>query len=255
MGHSMLSRVIIGLFLLSVAIPLVGLVVFTMTSAASPFAAYRSLAADPQFISAILQSFLMGFLSVVLSIVLLTPPLWYAYLHHPRMVKVIEASSFISFVLPAVVLGLGYVQFFSSNPVALAGTPDLLPFAMTLLGMPFYVQAILNRLRHADAKVFHDAAQSLGAGTFTSLVRVQFPLLKAGVLNGSVLVFTVSLGEFTITQLTTGGSYVTLPIYMQEMFQANPTEASAMAVVGLFITASAVFLALGVLSRKRRVKV
>ena len=253
MAHRVTSRLLVFLFFLSIAVPIVGLVVFTFTSGDTAWSAYQLLFADGQFHGAILSSFLMGLLSVALSILLLTPPLWYAYLYDPRALKVIEGFSFISFVLPAVVLGLGYVQFFSDGPLPLAGTPDLLPFAMTLLGMPFYTQAVLNRLRYMDAKTYHDAARSLGGSTVTSLVKVQLPLLKIGILNGSVLVFTISLGEFTITQLTTGGSYITLPIYMQSMFQASPTEASAMAVVGLVISAIAIFVALGALTRNRRV--
>jgi putative spermidine/putrescine transport system permease protein len=236
-------------------IPLLGLVSFTLEDKGHiSFDAYSKLFTDHDFGQAVLRSIVISVLSVLFSIVLLTPTVWYAYLRYPRFLKVIEGLSFIPFVLPGVVLGLGYVQFFSDGPLALAGTPDLLPFAYTLLAMPYYIQALLNRLRMVDAKTFHDAAQSLGSSNFRAWWRVQVPLLKPGILNGSVLVFTISMGEFAITQLTTGGSYMTLPIYLQMSFQDNPVQGSAMALFSLLISVASVFITLGTLSRGKKVK-
>ncbi len=248
------GRVILVLFCVQMLVPVFGLVLFTITGGGpASLAPYAQLFSDPAFWSASLQSLVISLLGVALAIVLLTPSVWYAYMYHPRWLRVIEGLSFISFVLPAVVLGLAYVQFFSNPPLALAGTPTLLPFAFTLLGMPYYVQALLNRLRLMDAKTFHDAARSLGSSTLRSLLQIQAPLLRSGILNGSILVFSMGAGEFTITDLTTGGSYTTLPIYIQVAFQNNPLEGSAMAVFSLVISALLVFIALALIGRTRKV--
>lgn len=252
--HRWIVRVILFLFLVQMLFPVFGLVLFTMTGGGeTSLAPYTQLFQDSAFWSASLQSLIISLLSVVLAIVLLTPAVWYAYMYYPRFLRVLEGLSFVSFVLPAVVLGLAYVQFFSSPPIALAGTPALLPFAFTLLGMPYYIQALLNRLRLMDAKTFHDAARSLGSSPLRSLLQIQAPLLRTGILNGAILVFSMGAGEFTITDLTTGGSYTTLPIYIQVVFQNNPLEGSAMAVFSMVISALLVFIALGVLGRNRKV--
>lgn len=252
--HKWLLRILLFLFVLQMVLPVMGLIVFTIANGGHPsLLSYQQLFSDPAFWSACVRSLTMSVLSVLLAIVLLTPPVWYAFMYFPRLLRVLEGVSFASFVLPAVVLGLAYVQFFSSGPLALAGTPALLPFAFTLLGMPYYVQAVLNRLRLMDARTFHDAACSLGCSTFRSLWSIQVPLLKSGILNGAILVFSMGAGEFTITQLTTGGSYVTLPIYINVVFQNNPLVGGAMAVFSILISAALVFIALGVLGRTRRV--
>ena len=254
MFEKWLYRVFIALFLLQVLLPFVGLIQFTLVggSGALSFASFATLFSDPSFALSLFNSLWLAGAAVLLSIVIFTPPVWHAYLYAPKLLRVIEAVSFVPFVVPAVVLALAYVQFFSSGPLNLVGTPYLLPFAFALLGMPFYVQVFLNRLRHADARAVHEAAQTLGASDVQAFIRIQLPLLRSGIINGSLLVFTISIGEFTITQLTTGGSYVTLPLYLLITFTNNPLEGSAMAVVTLFLAVAGVVAALAAASGRRR---
>ncbi|MCL6547558.1 MAG: ABC transporter permease subunit [Alicyclobacillus sp.] len=248
-----MARVVLFLFLVQMMLPIIGLLVFSADDGGrASVTGYAKLFADSGFQQALLRSLVISALTVLLCIVLVTPPVWYAYMYHPRLLRLLEGVSFISFVIPAVVLGLGYVQFFSDPPFALAGTPDLLPFAFSLLAMPFYIQAVLNRLRFYDARTYHDAAQSLGSGSVSAWWRIQLPLMKPGIVNGSVLVFSMAMGEFTITQLTTGGSYITLPIYLQVMFDNNPVLGAALAVIVFAIAAVGVFLVLGTIPRARR---
>lgn len=255
MLHKLAVRALLTLFLTQMLLPIVGLVSFsTQGEPGHPsLAAYTQLFSDAQFQHALARSLVISLVTVVLSIVLLTPPVWYAYMHHPRILRFLGAVSYLPFILPAVVLGLGYVQFFSNPPLALAGTPDLLPFAFTLLAMPFYLQAVLNRLQFMDARTFHEAAQSLGSSLWQSWLRVHLPLLRPGIINGSALVFSMSMGEFAITQLTTGGSFISLPIALQVAFGNNPVAGSAMAVLVFAIAALAVFVVLagGSLSKSR----
>jgi len=234
-------------------IPLLGLSVFSLKSGSHlSLNSYSGLLMDPTFHQALLHSLVISLITILLSIVLFTPPVWYAYMHYPAIVRIIEGISFIPFVLPGVVLGLGYVQFFSNPPFAWSGTPNLLPFAFALMGMPFYLQAVINRLHLVDAKTYHEASQSLGASPFRSWMQVHMPLLRPGVLNGAILIFSISMGEFAITQLTTGGSYMTLAIYLQVLFQNNPVQGSAMAIIALFIAILAVFISFITVARERK---
>ena len=249
------SKILILLFLVQMLTPLVGLFIFTIQGGGGnlSFANYSTLFQDSQFIGSLLSSLTLSLIAVGLSIVLWTLPIWHAYLFAPRLLTVIRAISYAPFVVPAVVLALAYVQFFNSGFLNLVGTPYLLPFAFALLGMPYYVEAVINRLRHVDARNLLDASRTLGANDFYSFLHVQIPLLRAGIINGSVLVFTISMGEFTITQLTTGGSLTTLPIYMMIVFTNNPLEGSAMAVIALIIATLGIVLGLITASgRKRR---
>ncbi len=253
MPSRIVQKVITIIFILQMIIPVIGLVVFSIDNEGLfNVSSYAMLFTDPTFQMALVRSVVISLISVALSVMLLTPPIWYGFLYGNRLLRIMEALGFLTFIMPAVVLGLAYVQFFSNPPFALAGTPILLPFAFTLFGMPYYIQAVLNRLRHADAKVYHDVARSLGSSNLHSLMKVQIPLMSPGILIGAVLVFSIGMGEFTITQLTTGGSYMTLPIYLQVDFQNDPLTGAAMAVIALVIAMIGVFLALGSFSVKKR---
>nr|NNM89747.1 ABC transporter permease subunit [Bacilli bacterium] len=253
MRRKWISKIVIFFFILQMVIPVIGLMIFSIDNEGLfTLSSYQTLFTDPSFLSSLMNSLGISLVSVVLTILLVTPPIWYGYLYSPRILRVLEAMSFITFVLPGVVLGLAYVQFFSNPPFALAGTPTLLPFAFTLFGMPYYMQSVLNRLRHSEAKLYHDVARSLGSSNLRSLLRVQVPLLAPGILIGSILVFSIGMGEFTITQLTTGGSFMTLPIYLQVDFQNNPLAGAAMAVIALLIAIVLVSLTLGTFRRRKK---
>ncbi len=254
MFEKWIYRIVIVLFLTQVLVPFVGLVQFSIQGAGTTptLSSFQQLIVNPLFSGSLLNSLFLALCTVILSIGIFTPPVWHAYLYAPKVLRVIEAVSFVPFVVPAVVLALAYVQFFSSGLLNLVGTPYLLPFAFALLGMPFYVQVLLNRLRHTDALSLHEAAQSLGATGVYAFMKIQLPLLRSGMINGGLLIFTISIGEFTITQLTTGGSYNTLPLYLMIAFTNNPLEGSAMAVLTLVLAVMGVVAALFFASDKRR---
>ncbi len=111
------------------------------------------------------------------------------------------------------------------------------------MGLPYMFRAVWSRISTVKATVLAEAAETLGSPFCNTVLRVVVPSLLPGILSGSLLVFSLSLGEFTVTQLTAGGSLVTFPIYMQTAFQDSPAQGALAAVLSYGVASGLVLFA------------
>lgn len=131
-----------------------------------------------------------------------------------------------------------------SVAVALIGTYGMIRgswviilFGHLLYTLPFMLQSVTNTLRSYDFLELERAAASLGAGWWQRMRHILLPNLKHALVVGSLLVFTISLGEFNASFLLTTPVTLTLPAalydsYTNDSFQVSSAATSVfMAVV------------------------
>ncbi len=86
--------------------------------------------------------------------------------------------------------------------------------AAAIVSFPLAVRAIKLAFQHADRQL-EMAARTLGAGPWTTFVRVSLPLARNGLIAGWFLAFARSLGEFGATIMVAGnilGQTRTIPL-------------------------------------------
>jgi len=108
----------------------------------------------------------------------------------------------LPFVIPAIVLVFGLIRVYSHPPLPFThtdiGSTLLLIFAYVVLSLPYMYRAVDTGLRAIDIRSLTEAAQSMGAGWFTIIVRIILPNLRVALLSGAFLTLAIVLGEFTI---------------------------------------------------------
>ena len=72
-----------------------------------------------------------------------------------------------------------------------------------LITLPFVFLGISSSLYNFDMAI-EEAARSLGAGRFTTFRRVTLPIIKPGIIAGSLLCFIISFDLFAISLLLKG---------------------------------------------------
>jgi ABC-type spermidine/putrescine transport system permease subunit II len=165
----------------------------------------------------------------------------------------------IGFILPIMIPGL---LIGVSLLVLLTSTfhfqlsPQTAVIGQAVYTTPFVLLIVAARLQGFDPAL-ERAASDLGANTFRRLRHVVLPLIMPAIFAGALLVFTLSLDEFIITNFLIGARN-TLPmyIYTQVKFGITP-EVNALA--SLLLAASLVLIALAfvlpVAARRARVAV
>jgi molybdate transport system permease protein len=128
--------------------------------------------------------------------------------------------------------------------------------AASVMGLPLAVRAMRQSIEAVDRKL-EAAASTLGAPPLAVFASVTLPLILPGVLNGMLLSFARSLGEFgaTITFVSNiPGETQTLPLAIYSLTQVPGGDAQALrlCVLSVAISLSALVVSEVLLRRAQR---
>ncbi len=217
-------------------VPLVA--TFEVSLRARPFlAAYTNSFADSHFASSLAYSFIVGVITVILSIALIVPTAYWVRLRAPRLRPIVEFVTLLPFVIPPVVLVFGLIRAYKGPPLPLTrtdlGSTALLVFAYIILSLPYMYRSVDAGLRAIDIRTLTEAAQSLGAGWVMIITRVILPNLRVALLSGAFLSLAIVIGEYTMA------SYLARPAfgpYLQNLGANRAYEPAAVSLISFGLT-------------------
>lgn len=141
----------------------------------------------------------------------------------------------------AVMLGLGFILSFG----AWLTSPLLVPFAHTLVALPFVIRTLQPAIASIPERL-HQAASSLGAPPLRVWKTIDWPILRRSTLAASTFAFTISLGEFGATLLISRPDYPTIPVAIERFLSQpgglNYGQAMAMATLLMILTTASILL-------------
>jgi spermidine/putrescine transport system permease protein len=82
--------------------------------------------------------------------------------------------------------------------------------------VPYVILSVLPKLRQLDSNIY-EAAQDLGATGFYAFRKVIFPQILPGIINGTIIAFTMSIDDFVISYFTAGSQVSTLSMEIYSM--------------------------------------
>ena len=201
------------------------------------FLAYINVFKDIRFYRTFAFSLEMAFITVLFSMVLIVPTVYWIHIKMPELRIVAEFITMLPFVIPAVVLVFGLIRIYSGAPFYLLntqlGTNVLLIAAYFIITLPYMYRAVDNGLAAIDARSLTEAAQSLGAGWVTIVIRLIFPNLRAAILSGSLLTLTAVIGEYAIAAFLVG--ITAFGPYMNLVGGNRTYESTALAVISFIL--------------------
>ncbi len=129
--------------------------------------------------------------------------------------------------IPFVVTGVVFLQFYYRLAdfigINMAGGFAGLVTAHVFVTIPYSVGTVSSVLERFNPRL-EEAAESLGASSWSTFRRVTFPLIRPGIFAGVLYAFIISFGDVPIAVFLAGGEYVTLPveIFQSLQFDFNP---------------------------------
>jgi iron(III) transport system permease protein len=100
------------------------------------------------------------------------------------------------FVVPGIILAIGFFAAFSHRPLLLYGTAWILILAYATRFLPIAYANVTSALLTLSVDL-ENAARTLGAGRLRSLFTVTIPLLRGAMLSGWLLAFIPALRELS----------------------------------------------------------
>jgi len=96
-----------------------------------------------------------------------------------------------------------------------------------LFTLPFMVRPVLAVMASGQLRELEDSAASLGASFRQRFVNVVLPNARSGILAGSLMVITLSIGEFNLTWMLHTPVMKTLPIGLADSYASMRLEVAS----------------------------
>jgi putative spermidine/putrescine transport system permease protein len=202
------------------------------------FDAYRVVFASDSFQASFLYSTVLAVVTIAVAILIVVPTAYWVQLRLPRLRGIVEFTTLLPLVVPAIVLVFGYIKLYGSSSIlpltaTSLGADALLMFGYVGLGLPYMYRSVETALRSIDVRTLTEAAESQGAGIFTILFRVILPNIRSGILSGAFLTFAIVIGEFTFASLLDRPAFGP---YLQLIGASRAYEPSALAIMAFALT-------------------
>ena len=118
-----------------------------------------------------------------------------------RKRQIINSLNNIPMLNPDIITGISLFLLFVSLGITQGYTTVIL--AHVAFCTPYVVLCVMPRLQQMNPNIY-EAALDLGATPFQALRKVIIPEIKAGMISGFILAFTLSIDDFAVTIFTIG---------------------------------------------------
>jgi iron(III) transport system permease protein len=153
------------------------------------------------------------------------------------------------FVIPGVVLAIGFYASYAPPPLALYGTATILVLGFTTRFLPIAFTASAAGLRAINVEM-EDAVRNLGGGRFVAIRTVLAPLLKKNLAGAWLLVFIPATRELSSAIFLVGPQTRVISVMLFDLSEEGNFEVlSALGAILLVLTIAIAALAYRVIGR------
>jgi thiamine transport system permease protein len=133
-----------------------------------------------------------------------------------RLRGVLDGLFMLPLGVSAVTLGFGFLITLGKPPLELRDSPLLIPIAQALVALPLVVRILVPVLGGVDDRL-RQAAATLGAPPWRTLLVVDLPVIWRPLLAAAGFAFACSLGEFGATSFLVRDDRPTLPVVIYRL--------------------------------------
>jgi putative spermidine/putrescine transport system permease protein len=199
---------------------------------------FGKVLSDPSYLSAIRMSLILACGSTVISLLLGVAAAYALFRKALPGSEAITSVLMAPLVLPAVVIGVALLQYYSLT--GLRGSLFGLLMAHVVITVPYIVRSALASLSGLDLAV-EEAARVLGANGFEAFRLVTLPLILPGLVAGALFAFITSLDNVPVTIFLISANQTTLPVLIFSSVEMG-IDPSVAAVSTLLIAATGIIL-------------
>jgi sulfate transport system permease protein len=234
-----------------ILIPLAGL--FLKSLELSPEQVWAILSSR-RTLNALRISFGLAFAAACVNLVMGSIIVWALVRYRFPGRRIFDAIVDVPFALPTAVAGVALTALFAEKgwlgaPLAALGvkvafTPLGIFIAMIFIGIPFVVRTVQPVLQDLDPEI-EEAAGSLGASRWQTVIRVILPSLAPALLTGLALAFARAVGEYGSVIFIAGNlpnvSEIAPLLIVIRLSEFRYADATAIAVVMLVVSFVIIF--------------
>lgn len=196
----------------------------------------------------ILLSMQIAFACLLCTLVLGVPAAYALSRHQGRLARAIEELMMMPVAIPGLATALALIVTYGSFGDFRRSWYFIL-VGHVLFTLPFMVRSVLAVMNSIDLKVLEEGAASLGAGFRQRFFGIVLPNSMPGILAGSLMVLTLSVGEFNLTWLLHTPLTKTLPVGLADSYASLRIEIGSAYTLVFFVMIIPCLVLLQILTR------
>lgn len=166
-----------------------------------------------------------------------------------RLGGVLSFLTMAPFVIPGIVLAIGFYAAYSNPPLLLYGTPWILILAFVTRFLPIAYSNSTAAIRSINPEL-EDAVRILGGSRLTAISRVVMPLLKRSLAGAFILVFIPATRELsTAIFLYSINTQVLSVLLFDKSDEGNFEMLAAIGLILIFITVAMILIGFRLMGR------
>lgn len=172
--------------------------------------------------------------TLAVDILIGVPAAWYLVSRPSKLSRLIEEVITLPIAVPGLAIALALILVYG-------GVREFrLSWLFILVGhvlytLPFMVRAVMAVLQAIDARSLEEGAASLGATPWRRFIDIIVPNARTGILAGSMMVVTLSIGEFNLTWMLHTPLTKTLPVGLADAYASMRLEIASAYTIVFFI--------------------
>jgi putative spermidine/putrescine transport system permease protein len=182
----------------------------------------------------IARSFAVALITLGVTLIVGIPSAYALHLRGGRLSRAIEEIITLPLAVPGLAIALallltygGFSDFRRSSLFIVAGH--------VVFTLPFMVRSVMAVFALVDVRTLDESASSLGASPWRRFRDVIVPNAIPGILAGSLMVVTLSLGEFNLTWMLHTPLTKTLPVGLADSYASMRLEVASAYTLVFFI--------------------
>ena len=171
----------------------------------------------------IFLSMMIALACLACTIVLGVPAAYVLAKRPGRITRMIEEFLVLPLAIPGLAIALALIISYGQfRGFRLSWTFILV--GHVLYTLPFMIRAVLAVLSSTDFRTLEESAASLGASFWQRFFQIVVPNCRSGILAGSLMVVTLSIGEFNLTWMLHTPLTKTLPVGLADSYASMRLE-------------------------------
>jgi len=171
----------------------------------------------------IVRSLVIALATLIVTLIVGIPAAYALHRRGGRLARMVEEIITLPLAVPGLAIALGLLLTYSSFSDFRRSWLFILT-GHVVFTLPFMVRSVIAVFAAIDVKTLDESASSLGASPWRRFRDVIVPNARPGILAGSLMVVTLSLGEFNMTLLLHTPLTPTLPVGLADAYASLRLE-------------------------------
>ena len=195
----------------------------------------------------IARSFLVALVTLGVTLSVGIPAAYALHVRGGRLSRAIEEIITLPLAVPGLAIALGLLLTYG-------GFGDFrrswlfIVVGHIVFTLPFMVRSVMAVFSLIDIKTLDESASSLGASPWRRFRDVIVPNARSGILAGSLMVVTLSLGEFNLTWMLHTPLTKTLPVGLADSYASMRLEVASAYTLVFFVMIIPLLVAMQILA-------